>query len=430
MFSRSSKLIGLLILAAGTNYYYFGLLLPQAREIRSAKGLYGPYNYGGDFYPIWLTSREALSRGRNPYSTEMTRQIQTGIFGRPLDPKNPTDPPPQYRAFSYPFYADLLAAPLSILSFSTLQAGGALLLPLLMVGSVILWLRMVGIVPWPDVLPAAAVLTLISYPVLEAFYALQPAILVSFLVAAALAVLRTGRFVLAGVLLALSTVKPQMVIFLAIGLLLWCLHDWQRRKPFAVSFVIALLGLLFASSAIFPKWPVEWWRTVMEYRRYTEPPLMQLIFGRFAGDFLAFFLLAFVARVCWQAGRLRTESAEFSRAIALVLAATVVVLPSSLAVYDQVILLPGILWSYAHQPRIDERRSLRWLYRILGIALAWQWVGASCVAFAALLAPGLRHNGFILTLPLRMAAVVPFVLLATLGLFSLPALRPEEVMQS
>ena len=40
----------------------------------------GPYDYGGDFYPIWLTGRELLFHGKNPYTQEMTRRDSNWPF--------------------------------------------------------------------------------------------------------------------------------------------------------------------------------------------------------------------------------------------------------------------------------------------------------------------------------------------------------------
>jgi len=51
------------------------------------------------FILFGFTSREGLLHHRNPYAPEMTRQIQMGLFGRPLDTRNPVAPF-DYRAFS------------------------------------------------------------------------------------------------------------------------------------------------------------------------------------------------------------------------------------------------------------------------------------------------------------------------------------------
>ena len=101
----------------------------------------GLYSYGGDFYPIWLTGRELFLHRTNPYTQQTTREIQTGLFGRPMDPRRPADPPIEFRAFAYPLYTDLLAAPLLPLGFETVRGVLAVLLPVLTGASVVLWLR-------------------------------------------------------------------------------------------------------------------------------------------------------------------------------------------------------------------------------------------------------------------------------------------------
>src|SRR5580658_8480809 len=142
-------------LAAGTCYYYFGLLLPQSRRQSVANGMGVQYSYGGDFYPIWLTGRALFDHrsdphsgdgsSNNPYTQQMTRTIQIGLYGRPMDAHRPSDPPSDYRAFSYPLYTDLLAAPLLPLTFDAVRMVLTFLLAPLTAASVILWLRVLRI---------------------------------------------------------------------------------------------------------------------------------------------------------------------------------------------------------------------------------------------------------------------------------------------
>src|SRR5512132_4092933 len=56
-----------------------------------------------DLYPRWLGARELLLHHRDPYSPEITREIQNGYYGRPLDPARPGDPKDQ-AAFAYPIF--------------------------------------------------------------------------------------------------------------------------------------------------------------------------------------------------------------------------------------------------------------------------------------------------------------------------------------
>src|SRR5262249_10527593 len=125
------KLVVALFLALGSCYYYFDLLLPVSHRHDVALQMSGGYYSGGDFYPIWLTGRELFLRGRNPYTQEMTRDIQIGLYGRAMDPRRASDPPIDFRAFSYPLYMDILAAPLLPLTFTAARTVLGTLLPVL-----------------------------------------------------------------------------------------------------------------------------------------------------------------------------------------------------------------------------------------------------------------------------------------------------------
>src|SRR5438270_10399574 len=91
-------------------YYEFALFLPQAAEVNSTRGLANGYSFGNDFYQVWITSGQWLRHRTDPYSPEMTRIIQIGLYGRPLDRARTRDPVDQ-RAFPYPAYTLLLFWP-------------------------------------------------------------------------------------------------------------------------------------------------------------------------------------------------------------------------------------------------------------------------------------------------------------------------------
>src|ERR1700756_4346213 len=125
-----------ILLSAGMAYYYFGLLIPHVRAVHAMHHLDGGYYYAGDLYPIWLTTHELLVHHRNPYTDAITHEIQVGLYGRALEPHQPGDPPPHYRAFSYPLYADVLGMPFAWLSFPEVQWLLAFLSPALIAASV------------------------------------------------------------------------------------------------------------------------------------------------------------------------------------------------------------------------------------------------------------------------------------------------------
>jgi hypothetical protein len=75
------------------------ILVPEFTAQAVAEGR--PIGNNSDLYPRWLGTRELLLHGRDPYSADVTRQIQIGYYGRQLDPKKPADPIDQV-AFAYP----------------------------------------------------------------------------------------------------------------------------------------------------------------------------------------------------------------------------------------------------------------------------------------------------------------------------------------
>src|SRR5947209_8497466 len=93
-----------------------------------------------DLYPRWLGARELLLHHRDPYGPDITRDIQTGYYGRPLDASRPNDPKDQ-QAFAYPVYVVLMLAPTVGLSFSTVHWMAFWLLSILIALSVLLCLR-------------------------------------------------------------------------------------------------------------------------------------------------------------------------------------------------------------------------------------------------------------------------------------------------
>ncbi|MGO9638991.1 MAG: hypothetical protein ACLPSO_13775, partial [Terracidiphilus sp.] len=76
--------------AAGMWTYANRVLIPYQISNAAAYGL--PRGNLSDLYPRWLGARELLLHGRDPYSAEISREIQTGYYGRPLDPSRPNDP--------------------------------------------------------------------------------------------------------------------------------------------------------------------------------------------------------------------------------------------------------------------------------------------------------------------------------------------------
>ena len=108
----------LALLCAGSMWFYVRRVL-VAHQLAVAGVSSSKRHLVGSLSPV-ARARELLLRHRDPYSSEVTRDIQTGYYGRPLDPSRPNDPTDQ-QGFAYPVYVVFLLSPLIKLPFLAIQ---------------------------------------------------------------------------------------------------------------------------------------------------------------------------------------------------------------------------------------------------------------------------------------------------------------------
>ncbi len=103
-----------------------------------------------------------------------------------------------------------------------------------------------------------------------------------------------------GMLLALSTAKPQMVFLLVPFVFLWALST--RRRDIIGGMLVGMVVLIGASLALLPSWPLEWLRQLLDYPSYTPQtasPLSMIAntmpgISRQLGLFLHVFFMAYL----------------------------------------------------------------------------------------------------------------------------------------
>jgi hypothetical protein len=421
-----------LLIAAGMTYYHLGLFRPHESEALAATGLGRGYPFGNDFYPIWLTSREAMLSHRNPYSPEMTQQIQTGLFGRVLG-RGPADPPPDYRQFAYPAYVDLLFWPLAVLPFPAVRIALAFIFAGLTAASIPLWLRALKIRAGPLLLAIVILFTLSSYAVLEGLFAVQVGLLVGFLIAASLSALAARRFFLAGSLFAFTIVKPQVSALVAIYLLLWSFCRWRERRGFACGFFAWSAFFGGSSLIVWPHWIPQWLHVLSEYGSYARPPLITYSIGRRFGPgfgpFLIAGLLSAALILMWRMRNVSPTSPPFMLTVSLLLALTSITLLPGQAVYDHVVLIPGILltaWTW--RLVAASSRAFAVVVGLGALALFWQWMTAIPLIFVRpFISPAEFFSNRVLLLPFGAAASVPLAVTAVLGFMMWKGMREDPV---
>jgi hypothetical protein len=380
------------------------ILRPQQIADAAAHGR--PRGNLSDLYPRWLGARELLRHGRNPYSAAITREIQQGYYGRPLDPAR-TDDPKDQQAFAYPAYVVFLMAPTIDLPFNVVQRGFRWLLFSLAVTTVLLWLYVLRWKPSCGTVMIFILLMLGWLPMVQGIKLQQLSLLVAGLLAAGGACLAGGWLLLAGGLLALATIKPHLTWPLVLWLLLWAGSDWRSRRRFVFGFGLGMLLLLGGAQLLLPGWLRMFVDGIGQYRQYTRgQSVLSDLFGLIAGRTLAAACCLACTLCIWRLRRKPASSAEFGRAVALVLALTVVIVPMS-ALYNQVLLAPAILALLMSESSGDRILPAVRRARAIGyLLMGWPWIATMGLSLAYLwLTPELRQR--VWPMPLYSSYMMP-----------------------
>jgi hypothetical protein len=402
-------------------FYVQQVLVPYQKTDATAHGR--PRGNLSDLYPRWLGARELLLHHRNPYSLEVTREIQSGYYGRPLDPDRVDDPrfdePKDQQGFAYPVHVVFLLAPTVGLRFPAVQAGFRWLLVILTLVSVFLWLRVSRWQPSATVTTILIVLTMGSYAVVQGIKLQQLTLVVSALLAGCAAALVAGYFSLAGFVLALATIKPQLALPIAGWLMLWALSDWRRRQIFFWSFALTGAIFLAASEYVLPGWIGQFRDAVAAYRQYTggAGSLLDVLATPTLGKILAAAAVVAVAVTGWRVRFASHDSVAFSTMFALVLVVTLVIVPS-FAPYNQVLLLPAVFLIVASWKELWGRNRLTRMACVLAVLLVfWPWLAAFGLMLASRFLPASSVQRA-WAMPLYTSLGIPLVVL---GLFAVCA---------
>jgi len=214
-----------------------------------------------DFYPRWKGTQLFWQDGIDPYSQTATEAIQQGIYGRLAKPDE------DQVLFVYPFYTVFLLWPLINLDYAWVQAIWLVAVQFSLIMAVLLCLRLVE---WrmPLWLLALTVLwSVIFYNSTRTIILGQFAGPILLWLVGGLLALKQRRDVLAGALLALTTLKPQMSYLIIPALLLWAVG--RRRWHFVAGLGGALALLAGISFVLLPTWLTSFIDQVLSYPAYT-----------------------------------------------------------------------------------------------------------------------------------------------------------------
>ncbi len=219
---------------------------------------------GNDFLARWVGANQWLVHGRNPYSTQVSLEAQTLIYGRPADRLAEED----VAHFAYPLFAMLFFAPFGLMPYPLARA---VWMTVLEIGLPILAILSIRLSRWNPSAWIQRVLILFSvlwYHGLRAVIVGQFAVLEAVIMIGALLAVQRRRDAVAGILLGLSLAKPQMAVLLIPFVILWAASTRRFR---ILTWGLGTTALMLAGSLAFiPGWPLQWARQIVDYATYTS----------------------------------------------------------------------------------------------------------------------------------------------------------------
>lgn len=333
------------LLCSACMYFYWGRIPHDSEWTPAPTGSIRAKSLTDLFQP-WFASRELFLHHRDPYGPEATREIQVAFYGRELDPTEVTEAHRfalAYR-FAYPLYIVFLLAPTIGMQFRTAQIVVWWFLAAVTAFSVLLWLRALQMRLSGIALVSLFAVVMTSLPVMQGLNLRQAGLLVAALIAGTAAAAVSGRLFLAGALLALATIKPQLAVLPIAWFGLWVLAEWRQRRNLVWGFAAMLAGLVISSEFFLPAWPMHFLGALRAYATYAGGGsyVGMLLPGRL--QWLVCAVVALIAgSFCWRARGARADSVSFALALALVLDLSVLIMPTVIAPYNHVLLLPAAL---------------------------------------------------------------------------------------
>jgi hypothetical protein len=218
---------------------------------------------GNDFLARWMGAKYWVMEGVSPYDERVSLSSQNMIYGHPADISQGEDK----NHFVYPLYSMLFFAPFGPIQYPLARALWTTLVEVCLFLLVIVSLRLVEWKVPPYKTAALIIFSLLWYHGLRTIILGQFAAINALIVTLALLLILRKQDFMAGLLLALSTAKPQMVYLLIPFVFLWAIS--VRRRDIIGGLLVGMALLIVGSIALMPSWPLQWLRQLMDYPSYT-----------------------------------------------------------------------------------------------------------------------------------------------------------------
>jgi hypothetical protein len=204
-----------------------------------------------EFLALWEGTHTFVKEGNNPYTKKISNTVDRELRQEIVDPEIRA----RYTSFQYPLYSTLFIIPFALMDYQTAHLAWMTLLELCLIATALLSLRLLN---WSGSILTNIILVLFAllwYYGARAVIVGQFSAVVGLLLVLALWFIQQGQDIVAGVLFALSMVKPQLAAPLVIFASLWALST--NRRDLLLSTSASLGVLILAFMVLMPNWPLE-----------------------------------------------------------------------------------------------------------------------------------------------------------------------------
>ena len=371
----------------------------------------------GDLYSPWFGTRALLIDGKNPYGPEVTHEIQMAFYGHGVvQPSQPGVRAVDEQRFAYPVYVVFLLAPLAWLGFGPLHAAAPLVLAPVVLITVRLWMAVLRWQAPASQFWAIALFVLASPQIAQGLRLRQLGLIVACLLALSTWLAVRNHLALSGVVLALATIKPQMMVLPLAWCLLWAMGDLRKRWHLPAAFAGALVLLAGAGELILPGWLPDFLAGLVAYRKYGPiRSLLQLALGDRLGMAATAVLVAGLLVWGWMHRTGGADSQEFALTLSAFLLGSALALPL-MPPFNQVLLVLPLLIL------LRDWSSLPSLGRVAFVVCAsWPWVASLVLLISRVPLKSLRP------VPLLPSALALFFPVLLMLLFMA---RPSSALQN
>ncbi len=226
---------------------------------------YAEKNPGGnDFLVHWVGTRAFLLDGISPYGDETALRIQNMVYGRPARAGE------HELRVAYPLYSAVVFFPYALIEdFNWARAVWMTVLEVSLILLAVLSMRLARWHPKPVILGVFILFALMWYHAVRPLILGNAVILIALGLAAGLLALRNRQDELAGILFALITIKPQVVVLVLAYIFYWCMVN--RRWKVIFWFGGVMLLLVMVSTLLLPDWFRQLLAEVIRYPGYNPP---------------------------------------------------------------------------------------------------------------------------------------------------------------